>query len=414
MLTDRLRRRLAGTARTVRRHVLPHLIPRAPRRRLEAMGPARVVGLLSSASGLGNSGRLCIEALEAAGVACQAIDVSAGFFAENGISFPRGTAGPRDADRGGDKSRPAIAPTIYHLNPPMLLRGLVASGLLAYYRAYNIGYWAWELETVPPEWIRAIGYVDAILVPSRFCAETLTRVTQKPVVVVPHPVPAGDEPATDRHASRPFTALGIFNYGSSFERKNPLAIVRAFRLAFPSGQPARLILKTSDGARHAGDALRLKREIADDARITLVDGVWTTEQMSEALASADAYISLHRSEGFGLTIAEAIMRGVPIVVTGWSGNLDFCDPDGAYLVGYDLVAFRDTHGDYAEIADARWAEPSVEHAAHLLRQISEHPDEARLRAVQCRRHLRAHLATSTYRRALEQLQSGDPRATGER
>lgn len=403
-LSDASVRRLRRFARRTRREILNLAIRPATARALTTFDETRVVGLLSSASGIGNSARLNIAALSANGIAVEPKDVSAYFSSDDGLRFA--------IQRSGQAISPAC--TIYHLNPPMLLRGFLASGLRKYYASYNIGYWAWELETVPPEWRRAIDYVDAIFVPTAFCANAITKVTRKPVLVVPHPVsrakPANTGPQ-ERSVDGPFTVLSIFNFGSSFSRKNPVAVIEAFKYAFKADEPALLLLKTSDGSRYPGDLDRLKRAIAGQPNIQLVDAVWTEEQMQQAYRDAGAYISLHRSEGFGLGIAEAIMQETPVVATAWSGNIDFCDPAATYLAKYTLVPFHDEHGDYAEIASAYWAEASAEHAGALLREIYDAPTEARVKAAQARRFLEAHLERRTYQAALQKLVSNNVKAS---
>ncbi|MBR2536959.1 MAG: glycosyltransferase [Hyphomicrobium sp.] len=391
-------RRLRKFARRARREILNVAIPPARSRTLDATDRVRVVGLLSSASGIGNSARLNAAALRSDGVAVEATNVAAYFSADDGLPF-----GPVQAS-----AQASATCSIYHLNPPMLVRGFLASGLRRYYASYNIGYWAWELETVPPEWRRAIDYIDAILVPTRFCADAIAKVTRKPVLVVPHPVTQGHAGLVRRSANdgdKPFTVFGVFNFGSSFERKNPVALINAFKLAFGVQEPARLILKTSDGSRYPGDLDRLRRAIGDHPNIEVIDAVWSEAQMQQAFADADAYISLHRSEGFGLSIAEAIMQETPVVATAWSGNIDFCHPSATYLVDYKLVPFRDEHGDYSEITAARWAEASPEHASRLLRSIFERPADARANAIEARQYLETHLERRTYIAALEQLKS---------
>lgn len=397
-LSDAHVKRLRRFARRARREILNFAIRPAAAHALNTIDEIRVVGLLSSASGIGNSARLNIAALNADAIAVKPKDVSAYFSSDDGLQFA--------AQVYGRSTSPACS--IYHLNPPMLLRGFLASGLRNYYASFNIGYWAWELETVPPEWRRAIDYVDAIFVPTEFCANAIAGVTHKPVLVVPHPVglakPA-DTRSQQRARDEPFTVLSIFNFGSSFSRKNPVAVIEAFKYAFKADEPARLVLKTSDGSRYPGDLDRLKRAIAGHPNIQLIDAVWTEAQMQQAYRNAGAFISLHRSEGFGLSIAEAIMQETPVVATAWSGNMDFCDPAATHLVKYALVPFHDEHGDYAEIASAHWAEASTEHAGVLLREIYDAPEDARVKAAQARRFLEAHLQRRTYQAALQDLQS---------
>jgi glycosyltransferase involved in cell wall biosynthesis len=391
-----VRRMLRRPARFVRRSLLPKLLPPAKPAILSSVSHVRIVGLLSSASGIGKSGRLCAEALAHDGISVSLGDVGDLFAARDGIS---------SVIPGGSTNVPQQRGiTIYHLNPSMLLPGILRSGFSRYRRSYNIGYWAWELETLPREWIEAIRFVHAILVPSRFCQAAIQRYTSKPVLVVPHPVPrptAADVMPIWRQST--FTVINVFRFGSSFERKNPIALIKAFRLAFGSDAGTQLILKTSDGAHHPGEFSRLADEIGQAGNIRLIDEVWDEQRMNALMRSANAYVSLHRSEGFGLPLAEAIMLGTPVIATHWSGNTDFCLPAYTYPLGYTLTALRDTHPDYQEVVDAQWAEPSIEDAVRQLRRVRENPGEARQKAQRARQALEQYLHNHTYGRALHVL-----------
>ena len=386
-----LRRAVTPAARLARRSLLPHVLPRVSHRWPDRLSDIRVVGLLSSSSGLGRSARLCMDVLGRAGYGVSGVDVAGLYASDDGLPFRAPGAGTAPAQV-----------SIYHLNPPMLLPGVLRANPLHFLRTFNIGYWAWELEALPREWIAAIRFVDAVMVPSSFCRRAVERHTDKPVLVVPHPVPLRAVPPPARDGTG-FRVVSIFNFGSSFERKNPLAAVRAFRGAFGPDDGAELILKVSDGARYPADRARLLAEIGGAGNVRLVDAVWDEADLDAFLASADAYLSLHRSEGFGLTLAEAIAAGVPVVATDWSGNVDFCRPDLCFPVAYDLVPVRDAHLSFADTAGAVWAEPSVAHAAIQLRRLRDGRDAALSAARALREHLRHHLAARTYEAAIDRL-----------
>jgi glycosyltransferase involved in cell wall biosynthesis len=398
-----LRRGLRVPARSARRHILPRLLRPASGFAGVPRPQAHVVGLLSSASGIGSSARLCLERLECDGYGISACDVARLFACDEGIAYPAGneqTFGPGEFN-------------IYHLNPSMLLPGVLRSGLRRYYQGYNVGYWAWELEELPAEWIACIRYVHAIMVPSRFCQRAVARHTSKPVLVVPHPITAAADASAGGHRpNRPFRVVNIFRFGSSFARKNPLALIEAFLRAFGDDQDARLVLKTSDGDRFPTELALLRAAIGGRPNIELIDEVWPPKRVAELLRSASVYASLHRSEGFGLPLAEAIMAGVPVVATDWSGNTDFCDPDTSFPVDYRLVPFRDRHGDYEEVRDARWAEPSAEHAAAQLRRVRAEPSSARVKAEHARQALQRHVASHDYGGALAALASSSAARVG--
>ncbi|MFA5951577.1 MAG: glycosyltransferase family 4 protein [Hyphomicrobium sp.] len=355
----------------------------------------RIVGLLSSGSGVGASARLCARELLKAGINVTTCDVSRIFAASHDLDYPRG----------GERQQGQGSVSVYFLNPPMLLPGLLASGLRQYYGSFNVGYWAWELETLPREWVVATAFVDAILVPSTFCKRAVSRYTEKPVIVVPHPVSKPEAAAAKnaRAATGRFRILNVLNFGSSYERKNPRALIRAVRLAFGDDPDVELIIKTGDGARFPDDLARLRREADGVKNVRIIDGMWSEAELSNLYCSADVYASLHRSEGFGLTLAEAIMREVPVVATNWSGSVDICVPHLCYPVDYSLVPFADRHPDYNEVSGARWAEPDLHSAAAQLRAVRADPDQARWRARELKAAFERYVEEVTYDTALRSL-----------
>ncbi|MGE0702252.1 MAG: glycosyltransferase family 4 protein [Hyphomicrobiaceae bacterium] len=381
------------------------VFPPARGRDIGDVGNVRVVGLLTTATGIGQSARLCAGELSRDGFEVSLANLSKVFGVDSGIPL---------AATGG---RAAVGPdlSIYHLNPPLILLGMIASGLRTYYRSPAVAYWAWELPELPPEWVVALRYVQAVLTPSTFCADIIRRHTDKPVLVVPHPVAAVDgRDATWRAGDegRPFRVLSIFNCGSSLYRKNPMALIEAFKLAFGRDAGAELVLKVSDGRAHQADMAHLRERIGNAPNIRIVDRMMTEPELDQLIRSADVVASLHRSEGFGLSVAEAIMRGVPVVVTDWSGTADFCPPQLAYTVGYQLVAVDDPHPAYCHIRAARWAEPSIEEAAGRLREVRSDPAEAWKRAAELRSRLVGHIAAHRYGRAIASL-DGRCTAVGE-
>jgi len=394
-LTSRSARRFLRTpARFARREVLPRVLPPARKMLAPKSHHVRVVGLLSSATGIGKSGRLCLEILRTAAYMASTHDVSALFAADDDISYEAS-----DLSASGGFS-------IYHLNPPMLLPALIRSGLNRYYGSYNIGYWAWELETLPREWVSAIKFMHAIFVPSRFCQAAIQRYTEKPVIVVAPPFSpcSGSIGVKRRHGL--FRVVNVFRFGSSFERKNPIALVKAFRLAFGADTQTQLVLKTSDGARFPSEISRLRKAIGDMDNVVVIDEVWPEDRLAEIIQSADVYASLHRSEGYGFPLAEAMVAGVPVLATNWSGNTDFCLPEHSFPVDFTLVPVRDGHGDYDQVSDARWAEPSVDHAAEQLQRIRNDIGGAHQRAQSGRQFLARHIATHDYLGALDSIVTG--------
>ncbi|PNQ02002.1 hypothetical protein A8G00_15075 [Sphingobium sp. SA916] len=249
---------------------------------------------------------------------------------------------------------------------------------------YNIGYWAWELERFPEAWREAIDLVDEIWAPSKFIQGTLRQATDKPVIHMPLRVeaPATHFPDLNNYGIREnsFVFLFFFDFSSFQTRKNPLGVIQAFRDAFPLRQGANvtLIIKTIGAQFHPTAARRLDESLANDPRIITIHKTLPQAEMAGLIEYADCFISLHRSEGFGRGMAEAMAFGRIVIGTGYGGNMDFMSEDTAYLVDYRLTPVPD--GAYVESQGSRWAEPDVTHATHLMRHVFDNQTEARQRA----------------------------------
>ena len=233
---------------------------------------------------------------------------------------------------------PPDAALVLHVNAPMLpmvsLR--LPRGLTGGRRV--IGYWAWELPSVSPDWHIGARFVHAAWVPSRFTATALETLLPGQVRVVPHPVAlAGGTPATlDRRAfGLPDDAVVVLvsaNLASSFERKNPLAAIAAFRAAFGERMDRVLVLRLGNPDHFPDDFARVAAMVSGVPNIRIETRTLPPADALAFTAAADIVLSLHRSEGFGLVLAEAMKLGKPVVATGWSGNMDFMDESSAALV----------------------------------------------------------------------------------
>jgi hypothetical protein len=169
----------------------------------------------------------------------------------------------------------------------------------------------------------------------------------------------------------------MFDYHSVFERKNPLAAIEAFRRAFQPGAGAKLALKCINSADDPTNHARLLAAADEHEDVHIIDGYMSPTENDALIAACDCYISLHRSEGFGLTPAEAMVLGKPVIATGYSGNLDYMSPQNSYLVDYELTPIGPGNAPYPP--DGVWAEPSAEHAARFMREVFE--DQKAARAV---------------------------------
>jgi glycosyltransferase involved in cell wall biosynthesis len=143
--------------------------------------------------------------------------------------------------------------------------------------------------------------------------------------------------------------------------------------------------------------------VGNAPNIDIIDAVWSRAEVSKLYCDADVLLSLHRSEGFGLSIAEAMMVECPTIVTAWSGNMDFCAEDTSFLVAYRLVPFEDNDPSYSKVGSARWAEPDVEAAASHLRELRNNPEKGRATARLARERLVKHIASNSYTMAVRSL-----------
>jgi glycosyltransferase involved in cell wall biosynthesis len=236
-----------------------------------------------------------------------------------------------------------------------------------------VGVWAWEIESFPEEMHTSFDYVDEIWAISSFVKDAIQPHTRKPVLVFPCPIIAPqiteklDRGAFGLSEEDEFN-LFMFDYFSAFKRKNPLDLVKAHILAFPDASGPKLIIKTINGQGYASQQEQLRFAVGTRTDIKIVDRYMSREQLHSLLSECQTYISLHRSEGYGLTLAEAMSLGKPVIATGYSGNLDFMSEQNAILVPYELVAVGTDAVPYPE--DSRWAQPNIEFAAAAMRELN--------------------------------------------
>jgi glycosyltransferase involved in cell wall biosynthesis/SAM-dependent methyltransferase len=256
---------------------------------------------------------------------------------------------------------------------------------------YSIGVWWWELSEFPAQYRDAFELVDEVWVGTRFVAEALQRVAPIPVVHVPLPlqVPHGLEPARDAFGLPPgeFVFLFSFDYNSVFKRKNPLDLVEAFGRAFAAGDGARLVIKSINSHRDRDNHDLLRMAAEPHPHVQLIDDYLPAKDNQRLLASCDAYVSLHRSEGFGIGMAEALLRGKPVVATAYGGNTDFLSEDTGYPVSYTLVPVGE--GAWPYDPGAEWAQPDLDDAVRQMHAVVERPAEAMERVRRAQQHLRS-------------------------
>lgn len=338
--------------------------------RAEPAPMVTIVGPLSHGSGLGAAARACAEAFKAAGFPVEVLNHVAGW-------------GRTDEDEGsGVVQRVRGDINIIHFNPDVIIENLSRCGLEQFEGRYNIGFAFWETSQASLAHRLGIALLDEVWVSSEYCRELFQKITDRPVVVVRTPVPKfGDLSwATRAYFGIPddkFSFVFTFDGASRVTRKNPVAAVQAFQQAFPADDGVALIIKTQNTDQLSSSDERLYAEIRrrakQDRRIVVIDESFSSNEVHGLISVCDCYVSLHRSEGFGFGMAEAMKLRVPVIATAYSGNVDFTTEQTAYPVRYRVIPVP-KHDFVYEEAGQEWAEPDVDHAAMRMLEVRTDPD----------------------------------------
>jgi len=325
-----------------------------------------VVGFVSARLGLGVAARASIEALVACGVRVSVVD----------LQLPDGRSGFDQSWAHLNVSTVEAIPhpvNLVHVNPPEA-EGVwhSAPAIFAGRRNYAVPFF--ELAEMPQQWYAHLSRYDAVLAPSEHIAGAARNAVAVPVRHYPIAVDASKISAIDRSAfgipAGAFAFAATWDTDSGLNRKNGIGALRAFANAFADRDDVVLVLKTNGNARH----MELEREIAGmpRGRVIVVDRYLSYPDVLGLYATCDAFVSLHRAEGLGLGLLEAMSLGKPVVTTGWSGNMDFMDDASAALVRYTFSPVLDTQAVYSPANFARtqfWAEPDLMHASTIMRRV---------------------------------------------
>ena len=267
-------------------------------------------------------------------------------------------------------------------------------------KRYNIAYWLWELEEFPDYWLPCIQTVDEIWTPSEFISNALRKKTKKPVVTVPYAIDMesrrGKETDIEGYFQRKyfglpeekFLFLTMYDFISVSERKNPQAVIEAYVRAFPKEKKdAGLVIKVN----HVEEKklAQLKERLKEYQNIYFITENMTRKEVDSLMNAADVLVSLHRSEGFGLPVAEAMALGKPVISTNWSATAEFTDEECACPVDYKLGQIRKTAGPYEK--GNYWAEADVEHAARYMRRLWEDREYAHRIGINAKNYMDRHL-----------------------
>jgi len=374
------------------------------------IGDLVLVGHPFSAIGMAEHIRSAQRALKAVGVRAGLLDI---------YGMDRGKDPDFEREFGGDVVTALSEKTnLFCINADEVEQAMgvlehIGSGP-AFQSAHNIIYPAWELAKYPEPWARILERFDEVWAPSEFIRECIAGAVDRPVIHMPLAVEMAVSAFLGRrHFGIPenaFVCLFFFDFSSYAERKNPFAMLEAFEklVALRPDAPLHVVVKYKGGKDdHPGRRALEARLAALGSRAQSITRQLSDNEIKNLVRCADAFVSLHRSEGFGRGPAEAMIMGRAAVATAYSGNLDYMTPQTSRLVDYRLIPVAE--GAYLFGEGQVWADPSVDHAVQLLAGLLDDPAEARALGARAQRHIRTHFSARAiglrYATRLEELAS---------
>lgn len=363
-----------------------------------------VVGFLTADLGVGESARCMVRAADATGLSTALVPLRLNCKNSQGDQ----TYGSRLQET---NPHPV---NVIHLDPPAMRDVDHHHGTAFRTGKYNIGYWAWELPEFPDGWINAFEYVHEVWCPSEFVREAIAAKSPVPVLAMPHTIqfnrPTVPVAELRRHFDLPasdYLFLVLYDLNSYSERKNPRAAIEAFRRSGLAGRGAALVIKVHNVTGNESDLATLRAAVADLPATTLLTETLPREDVSRLQAACDCFVSLHRSEGFGLAVAECMYLGKPVIATDWSATAEFLNAGNGAPVRCRLVPLERSHGPYGK--GQTWADPDIAHAAEWMQRLASDRTLGEHLGAEARRTIEERFSPETigtrYRRRLEVLAS---------
>jgi len=273
---------------------------------------------------------------------------------------------------------------------------------------FNIGIWYWELANFPKQWLDRFKYIDELWAVSQFMVDSFSRVSPIPVVKVRYPLTVTDNisplDARRRYGLKDeFVFFFVFDFHSYYERKNPAGLLRAYSNAFSNRPDILLLVNSINGDAHPRELTKL-RDLSRASNVRIIEGPLNEQNYYALFRAADCYVSLHRSEGFGIPMAEAMYLGKPVIATGYSGNMEYMNSSNSLLIKYNMTKLDETFGPYEK--GNVWADPDIGHATELLKWVYENRDEAEMIGQRARIEVRKTLSMAVAGQEMkERLQS---------
>ncbi len=267
---------------------------------------------------------------------------------------------------------------------------------------YNIGIWFWELTDFPDEYETAFSAYDEIWVASMFCQKAIAAKSPIPVRTMPMliEVDSSEHAFAREHFDLPqsvYIFACVFDIGSMLDRKNPIAAIQAFKSAFGEQDHVRLVLKYHGMEHYQAMEKILMNAVGQARNIVCIDKVFNQRENSSFKHVVDCLVSPHRSEGFGLNIAEFMALGKPVIATPFGGCEDFLDGDSAYLIPFSLQKIGRQVGPYS--SECHWAEPDIDALAQIFERVLTSKEDRDRRASKGKKRIEslygaAHVASA--------------------
>jgi glycosyltransferase involved in cell wall biosynthesis len=361
-----------------------------------------IVGFITADLGIGESARCMVRSADAASVPIALVPLKLNCLNRQGDL----TYGDRLVDAN------TYGVNVFHIDPPVARDIDHHHGPSFRADRYNIGYFAWELPDFPEVWTSSFDYFDEVWCPSDFVREAVQLKAMFPVLKMPHSIsfarPTDSAAALRNRFGLPldrYLFLCLFDLNSYAARKNPHAVIEAFKKSGLGSRGSTLVIKVQNADLRPEEFSALEGSVREIPGAQIISGTLSRSDVYALEAAADCFVSLHRSEGFGLAVAEAMYLGKPVISTHWSATAEYLDHDNGFPVRRDLVLLTENQGPYMK--GSTWANPDTDHAAELMARVASDPAAAARVGAAARRTIEEKFSPAAigarYKRRLEAI-----------